>query len=69
MSDNLEKDQKLITVSYDSFQHLLSREETIKQKLEDDLNKQDTYVITNQYISVDEKKYYLNFVITPKYRA
>lgn len=69
MLDKLDSDQKVITVSYNTFQELIDREDIMKTKLEKDLEYKDEFVITDNYISVDEDKYYLNFIITPKYRA
>lgn len=63
----LKYDERLITVSYDTMTELTNRAEYITDKLKENITKD--HQITKSYISQDENKYYLNFVVSPKYRG
>ena len=64
----LAPDQKEITITYKDFNTLLNRVKFIREKLLDDLKSKDEFTITSEYISQNEENYYLNFILTPKYR-
>lgn len=65
----LDSDQKRIVVSYDSYEKLLNREEHIENLLKNNIEYKDEFSITDKYHSFDKHKYYINFTLTPKYRA
>lgn len=66
MNNKLKREERLISVSYSTFQALLDRCDYIREQLQDSISNSDQY-ISQEYISQDEDKYYLNFVLTPNY--
>lgn len=67
MTERLAHDERLIVVSYETMQELLERENYITNLLMAHIQNTEQY-IRETYISQNETKYFINFIISPKYR-
>lgn len=62
----LQENQRRVSLTYDSMDTLMSREEYMKNTLQNYLDRNgNQQEITNQYISTTENKYLLNFILSP----
>ena len=61
----LKYNERLITVSYNNMSELMNRSNFIRERLL--LHMDENQYISSEYISQDETKYYLNFILTPKH--
>ena len=62
----LQENQRRVSLTYDSMDTLMSREEYMKNTLQNYLDRNgNQQEITDQYISTTENKYLLNFILSP----
>lgn len=61
----LKHNERLIAVSYNNMSELMNRSNFIRERLL--LHMDENQYISSEYISQDETKYYLNFILTPKH--